>query len=120
MRMYLDGVYQKLSEMKTEILRDDSKLTRDELKKSLVMMACLLERTRLYLDNYIYPRDFSLNLIDIPIEEYKRIEKKKAMHLTERLYNIEYKDFFTAYEKVVMINQKIQKITGKDIEEYNN
>ena len=39
------------------------------------------------------------------------------MHLTERLYNIVYKDFFSAYEKSVLFHSKIQKLTGKDIEE---
>ena len=67
-------------------------------------MACCLERTRLYLDNFIYPRDLSLNLIDVPIEENSATERKKAMHLTERLYTIVYKDFFSAYEKAVLFN----------------
>lgn len=70
-------------------------------------MACHLERTRLYLDKYIYPRDLSLNLIDILIEE-NVVERKKAMHLTERLYSIVYRDFFTAYEKCREINNKIE------------
>ena len=63
------------------------------------MMACHLESTRLLLENYIYPRDNQLNLIDISIEENFTTEKKKAMHLTERLYTVVYKDFFTAYER---------------------
>ena len=68
MRIYLETMYTKLNQMKKEVLKDDNKLTRDELKKHLTTMACCLERTRLYLDNYIYPRDLSLNLIDVPIE----------------------------------------------------
>ena len=51
--------------MKKEILKDENKLTREELRKHLTTMACFLERTRLYLDNFIYPRDLSLNLIDV-------------------------------------------------------
>ena len=42
------------------------------------------------------------------------------MHLTERLYSIAYKDFFTAYEKAVLLHQKITKVTGKDIEDHQN
>lgn len=45
-----------------------------------------------------------LNLIDVQIEDDNIALKKKDMHLTERLYTIEYKDFFTAYEKVVQLN----------------
>ena len=55
--------------MKKEVLKDNTKMSREELKKHLTTMACFLERTRLYLDNFIYPRDLSLNLIDIHIEE---------------------------------------------------
>lgn len=62
-------------------------------------MSCHLERCRLYLDDYIYPRDVSLNLIDIHIDESTTARRKKEMHLTERLYTIVYKDFFTVYEK---------------------
>lgn len=80
-------------------------------------MACCLERTRLYLDDFIYPRDLSLNLIDVAIEESAQTERKKAMHLTERLHTMVHKDFFSAYEKAVLFNQKIQKSAGKDIEE---
>jgi len=74
-------------------------------------MACHLERTRYYLDNYIYPRDLSLNLIDIQIEMSLQ-ERKKAMHLTERLYSIVYKDFFTAYEKCIDLSNKIKLMEG--------
>lgn len=65
MKQYLDQVYAKLIQMKKEYLKDNTSLTREELKKQLTNMGCWLERTRLYLDNYIYPRDHSLNLIDI-------------------------------------------------------
>lgn len=37
--------------------------------------------------------------------------------MTERLYTIVYKDFFTAYERSNLFYQKIQKFTAKDIEE---
>ena len=106
--------------MKTEYLKNDQTQDREELKKHLITMACCLERTRLYLDNYIYPRDMSLNLIDVMIEENGITEKKRAMHLTERLYTIVYKDFFTAYERVILFNKKINKIAGKDIEDQNS
>lgn len=104
-------------------MRTDSQLQREALRKQLILMGCILERTRLYLDSYIYPRDLSLNLIDVKIEEETApgnsgpVSKKKAMHLTERLYNIVYKDFFTAYEKATLFNRKIQKLTGKDLEQ---
>lgn len=62
-------------------------------------MACWLERTRLYLDNYIYPRDNSLNIIDVKIDETTERDRRKDMHMTERLYSIVYKDFFTVYER---------------------
>jgi len=77
LRSYLENVYSKLNQMKKDILKDENKMTRDELKKCLVMMGCFLERTRLYLDNLIYPRDLSLNLIDIEIEENSIAEKKR-------------------------------------------
>ena len=70
-------------------------------------MACHLERTRLYLDGYIYPRDLSLNLIDIKIDDAQH-ERKKEMHLTERLYSIVYNDFFTAYKKCRELDLKIR------------
>jgi hypothetical protein len=63
--------------MKKEVLKDNNKLTREDLKKHLTNMACYLERTRLYLDSFIYPRDLSLNLIDIEIEENAIVDKKK-------------------------------------------
>lgn len=72
--------------------------------KKLLKMASELEVSRLCLDNYIYPRDLQLNLIDVQIEDDNIALKKKDMHLTERLYTIEYKDFFTAYEKIVQLN----------------
>ncbi len=104
--------------MKKEVLKDENKLTREELKKHLTNMACFLERTRLYLDSFIYPRDLSLNLIDVEIEETALVDKKRQMHLTERLYTIVYKDFFTAYERAILFNQKIQKFAGKEIEDH--
>jgi hypothetical protein len=107
LKMYLENTYTKLNQMKKEILRDDKQLTREEMKKHLTNMACFLERTRLYLDNFIYPRDMSLNLIDIEIEESSVVDKKRQMHLTERLYTIVYKDFFTAYERAVQFHNKI-------------
>jgi hypothetical protein len=111
--------------MKKESLSSDSRLPREALRKQLITMACCLERTRLYLDSYIYPRDLSLNLIDVDIEEKQSSSggaslanpesRKKAMHLTERLYNIVYKDFFTAYEKATLFTRKINKLTGQDL-----
>jgi hypothetical protein len=76
----------------------------------LLKMASYLEVSRLCLDNYIYPRDLQLNLIDVQIEENNVALKKKEMHLTERLYTIEYKDFFSAYEKIIQLNKQITKI----------
>lgn len=118
MREYLERVYKRLNQMKKDSLSADSRLPRDALRKQLITMACCLERTRLYLDSYIYPRDLSLNLIDVDIEERKEgsavyggqatpESRKKAMHLTERLYNIVYKDFFTAYENATLFTRKI-------------
>lgn len=104
--------------MKKDILKDENKLSRDDLRKHLTTMACFLERTRLYLDSFIYPRDLSLNLIDVEIEETAIVDKKRQMHLTERLYTIVYKDFFTAYERAVLFHQKIQKFAGKEIEDH--
>jgi len=118
LRKYLENSYEKLNQMKREILKDDMKMTRDELRKNLTTMACFLERTRLYLDNFIYPRDLSLNLIDIEIEESSVVDKKRQMHLTERLYTIVYKDFFTAYERAVLFQNKIQRYIGKDISDH--
>lgn len=90
--------------MKKDYLKDESKLTREEMRKHLTAMACYIERTRLFLDNFIYPRDLSLNLIDIEIDEGSVVDKKRQMHLTERLYTIVYKDFFTAYQRAVLFN----------------
>jgi len=59
-----------------------------------------------------------LNLIDVQIEESSVVDKKRAMHLTERLYTIVYKDFFTAYERAVLFHNKIQKYIGKDITDH--
>jgi len=114
MRMYLEQVYEKLSALKRDHLREDCPA--DELKKHLTTIACCLERTRLYLDNYIYPRDYSLNLIDIKIEEKSIQDIKRTNHMTERLYNIAYKDFFTAYEKATLFTDKIKKLAGKELE----
>jgi hypothetical protein len=114
MRAYLEQVYQKLNNMKKQHLRDNC--PREELKKHLTTIACCLERTRLYLDNYVYPRDYSLDLIDVKIEEKSVTEIKRANHMTERLYNIAYKDFFTAYERAVLFNEKIKKLAGKELE----
>jgi len=63
--------------MKKDILKDDNKMKREELRKNLTTMACFLERTRLYLDSFIYPRDLSLNLIDVEIEEATIVDKKR-------------------------------------------
>jgi len=114
MRMYLEQVYEKLSALKRDHLKDE--VPPEELKKQLTTIACYLERTRLYLDNYIYPRDYSLNLIDIKIEEHSMQDIKRANHMTERLYNIAYKDFFTAYEKMALFTDKIKKLAGKELE----
>lgn len=112
--MYLEQVYEKLSALKRDHLKDE--VPPEELKKHLTTIACYLERTRLYLDNYIYPRDYSLNLIDIKIEEQSMQDIKSANHMTERLYNIAYKDFFTAYEKTALFTDKIKKLVGKELE----
>jgi hypothetical protein len=63
--------------MKKDFLKDENKLTREEMRKHLTTMACYLERTRLFLDNFIYPRDLSLNLIDIEIDEGSIVDKKR-------------------------------------------
>jgi len=63
--------------MKKDVLKDENKLSRDDLRKHLTTMACFLERTRLYLDSFIYPRDLSLNLIDVEIEETAIVDKKR-------------------------------------------
>jgi hypothetical protein len=88
-------------------LKEEAIKNKSELKKQFLNMACWLERTRLYLDNYIYPRDHSLNLIDVQIDDHTEVTRKKAMHLTERLYTIVYKDFFTVYERLTLFYQKI-------------
>ena len=77
--------------------------------RALLRMGTHLERTRLYLDKYIYPRDLSLNLIDVMIDD-NLVEMKKSKHLTERVYSIVYKDFFTAYEKCKELDAKIKKL----------
>lgn len=101
MKIYLENIYNVLSQMKRDYLKTENNIhNRKAIRKALKAMACHLERTRFYLDGYIYPRDISLNLIDVQIEASQQ-ERKKAMHLTERLYSIVYKDFFTAYEKCV-------------------
>lgn len=77
MQKYLKQVYEKLDKLKKDYLKDVTpKQSKDDLKKQLVNIACWLERTRLYLDNYIYPRDFSLNLIDVQIEERSEKDRK--------------------------------------------
>lgn len=78
-------------------------------------MASELEVSRLCLDNYIYPRDMQLNLIDVQIEDDNIALKKKEMHLTERLYTIVYKDFFSVYDKILQLNTQIHKIMKKDL-----
>lgn len=100
-----------LIKLKLDYLKRDSGKDRKHIRKALKAMACHLERTRSYLDGYIYPRDLSLNLIDVQIETCEK-ERKKAMHLTERLYSIVYKDFFTAYEKCVELSNKIKMMEG--------
>jgi hypothetical protein len=119
LRLFLENAYTKLNEMKKDILRDDNKMSREDLKKALTTMACFLERTRLYLDSFIYPRDLSLNLIDVQIEETAIVDKNRQMHLTERLYTIVFKDFFTAYERAVLFKEKIEKYAGKEIEDHH-
>ena len=104
LRSFLETAYTSLNQMKKDILKDENKLSREDLKKHLTNMGCFLERTRLYLDSFIYPRDLSLNLIDIEIEETALVDKRRQMHLTERLYTIVYKDFFTAYERAMLFN----------------
>jgi hypothetical protein len=79
-------------------------------------MSCYLERTRLYLDDYIYPRDLTLDLIDISIEDTQR---KRPAHLSERLGAITYKDFFTAYNVCKKLHKKIRKMEGKDMEAHS-
>lgn len=77
MQKYLKQVYEKLDKLKKDYLKDVTpKQSKDDLKKQLVNIACWLERTRLYLDNYIYPMDFSLNLIDVQIEERTEKDRK--------------------------------------------
>lgn len=117
-KSYLEKIYNILNQMKKDYLKNDSGKERIQIKKALKAMACHLERTRFYLDGYIYPRDLSLNLIDVNIEENKP-ERKKAMHLTERLYSIVYKDFFTAYEKCRELDNKISQMQGIDVEQIN-
>ena len=106
--------------MKKDYLKDETQDSREDLKAQLFMIACHLESTRLLLENYIYPRDNQLSLIDISIEQNSATDKKKAMHLTERLYTVVYKDFFTAYERAVLLFQKITDITTKSIEDHQN
>ena len=117
--VYLKQVYEKLDKMKKDYLKESQATFQngEELQKQLLNMACWLERTRLYLDNYIYPRDNSLNIIDVAIDEQSERDRRKDMHMTERLYTIVYKDFFTAYERSQLFIQKIQKISTKDVEE---
>jgi hypothetical protein len=107
LRKFLETAYSSLNQMKKEVLKEENKLSREDIKKCLTNMACLLERTRLKLDSSIYPRDLYLNLIDVKIEETAIVDKKRQMNLTERLYTIVYKDFFTAYEHAVFFHQKI-------------
>jgi hypothetical protein len=107
MVIYLKQVYEKLDKLKKDFLKDSSKHTEDELQKQLLNIACWVERTRLYLDNYLYPRDLSLNIMDVKIEDITEVERKRDMHMTERLYTIVYKDFFSAYERAQLFHQKI-------------
>eukprot|EP00347_Sterkiella_histriomuscorum_P008264 403345746 len=119
MKTYLENIYNVLSQMKRDFLKtENTQHTRKSIRKALKAMACHLERTRFYLDGYIYPRDVSLNLIDVKIEASQQ-ERKKEMHLTERLYSIVYKDFFTAYEKCVDLGHKIKLMEGHDVEKVN-
>ena len=111
MKQYLENIYNVLNQMKKDYLKADSGKDRKQVRKALKAMACHLERTRFYLDGYIYPRDLSLNLVDVQIEPAQQ-ERKKAMHLTERLYSIVYKDFFYAYEKCVELSTKIKMMEG--------
>ncbi|CDW89623.1 dedicator of cytokinesis protein 2 [Stylonychia lemnae] len=115
---FLEKIYNVLISMKNEYLKHDSGKERKQVRKALKAMSCHLERTRQYLDNYIYPRDLSLNLIDVQIESSLQ-ERKKAMHLTERLYSIVYKDFFTVYDKCVELSKKIKQMEGQDVEKIN-
>ena len=78
-------------------------------------MACHIERTRLYLDDYIYPRDLSLNLLDVLVDE-NLVDLKGSHHLTERMYSIEYKDLFLAYERCKQLDESIRRMEGVDVE----
>ena len=109
-KIYLEQMYSILSQMKVDYLKSDSGRDRNQVRKSLKAMCYHLERTRLYLDGYINPRDISLNLIDVKIEEND--ERKRAAHLTERLYCIVQKDFFTAYDKCKELDKKICQMQG--------
>jgi hypothetical protein len=54
--------------MKKDYLNEDKKYEKRKIKKLLFGISCHLERIRLYLDDYIYPRDHALNILDIGID----------------------------------------------------
>jgi hypothetical protein len=51
--------------------------------------------------------EFECGYLQLLVPETAIVDKKRQMHLTERLYTIVYKDFFTAYERAVLFHQKI-------------
>ena len=56
--------------MKKDFLNEDNiqKYDKKKFKKLLFNLISHLERIRLYLDDFIYPRDCELNILDIGID----------------------------------------------------
>jgi hypothetical protein len=77
-----------------------------------------MERIRLYLDDYIYPRDIGLNIIDINIEN-SLSSNKASMRLSAREFSIKFADFFTAYKIARKFHKRIRKIEGQELEDAN-
>ena len=66
-RDFLTRTFKQLEKLRRKYLRSDAqeKIPKETLIKKLLKMASELEVSRLCLDNYIYPRDLQLNLIDV-------------------------------------------------------
>jgi hypothetical protein len=109
MKIFLENQMRDLIIMKDEFLKDQMVKNKDQIHKVLLIMGCQLERIRVHLDYSIYPRDLSLNLIDVRIDE-NIADRKKAMHLTERMHSVVYKDILLVYDKCIEFDERIKKI----------
>jgi len=66
----------------------------------------------MYLDDFLYPRDDSLNLIDVGIDCKIDVNARKGM--------VVYADFLSAYRRAKYVYGKVKKLESKDVEALTN